>query len=151
MYIDERADPSINLCEKMCINIPKSYDCCCPEGYTGDGKKNGCGCIAPSSKFPLIKFTLEKLIKVREKFFQQNGGLLLKHRIFTKEGGVEATRIFTAEELKKATNNYTNDRILSRGGNGIVYRGVLRDTRIVAIKKSRIVDETQIEKFINER
>ncbi|KAF3645419.1 putative wall-associated receptor kinase-like 6-like [Capsicum annuum] len=122
--IDERADPSINLCEKMCINIPKSYDCCCPEGYTGDGKKNGCGCIAPSSKFPLIKFTLE--------------------------GGVEATRIFTAEELKKATNNYTNDRILSRGGNGIVYRGVLRDTRIVAIKKSRIVDETQIEKFINE-
>ncbi|PHU05065.1 Wall-associated receptor kinase 5 [Capsicum chinense] len=59
--IDECADPSINLCEKMCINIPRSYDCCCPEGYTGDGKKNGCGCIAPSSKFPLIKFTLGTL------------------------------------------------------------------------------------------
>ncbi|KAK6778329.1 hypothetical protein RDI58_025047 [Solanum bulbocastanum] len=59
-------------------------------------------------------------------------------------------RIFTAEELKKATNNYANDKILGRGGNGIVYRGVLRDTRIVAIKKSRIVDESQIEQFINE-
>ncbi|KAG5582285.1 hypothetical protein H5410_052912 [Solanum commersonii] len=91
-----------------------------------------------------------KLSQVREKFFQQNGGLLLKHRISTKEGGVDATRIFTAEELKKATNNYANDKILGRGGNGIVYRGVLRDTRIVAIKKSRIVDESQIEQFINE-
>ncbi|KAM3340479.1 hypothetical protein P3S68_030350 [Capsicum galapagoense] len=99
--IDECVDPSINLCEKMCINIPRSYDCCCPEGYTGDGKKNGCGCIAPSSKFPLIKFTLE--------------------------GGVEETRIFTAEELKKATNNYANDGILGRGGNGIVYRGFINE------------------------
>jgi len=90
------------------------------------------------------------LIEVREKFFQQNGGLLLKQTISTKEGGVEATRIFTAEELKKATNNYANDRILGHGGNGIVYRGVLRDTRIVAIKKSRTVDESQIEQFINE-
>ncbi|KAK6778338.1 hypothetical protein RDI58_025056 [Solanum bulbocastanum] len=91
-----------------------------------------------------------KLIQVREKFFQQNGGLLLKHRIFTKEGGVDATRIFTAEELKKATNNYANDKILGRGGNGLVYRGVLRDTCIVTIKKSRIVDKSQIEQFINE-
>ncbi|XP_049400256.1 putative wall-associated receptor kinase-like 16 [Solanum stenotomum] len=170
--IDECADPSTNSCERICINIPGSYNCSCPDGYTDDGKKDGRGCIAPSSEFPWIKFSLgigigfislvvgiswlyfsikkRKLIKVREKFFQQNGGLLLKHRISTKEGGVEATRIFTLEELKKATNNYANDRILGRGGNGIVYRGVLRDTRIVAIKKSRIVDESQIEQFINE-
>ncbi|KAK4724707.1 hypothetical protein R3W88_027486 [Solanum pinnatisectum] len=170
--IDECADPSTNSCERICINIPGSYNCSCPDGYTNDGKKDGRGCIAPYSEFPWIKFSLgigigfislvvgiswlyfsikkRKLIKVREKFFQQNGGLLLKHRISTKEGGVEATRIFTAEELKKATNNYSNDRILGRGGNGIVYRGVLRDTCIVAIKKSRIVDESQIEQFINE-
>ncbi|MCD7471968.1 hypothetical protein HAX54_012788 [Datura stramonium] len=170
--IDECADPSTNTCEKNCTNTPGSFYCSCPSGYTGDGKKDGRGCIAPYSEFPWIKFSLgtgvglislvivvallyfcikkRKLIELREKFFQQNGGLLLKHRISTKEGGVDATRIFTAEELKKATNNYANDRILGRGGNGIVYRGVLRDTRIVAIKKSRIVDESQIEQFINE-
>ncbi|KAK4724708.1 hypothetical protein R3W88_027487 [Solanum pinnatisectum] len=170
--IDECADPSTNSCERICINIPGSYNCSCPDGYTDDGKNDGRGCIPPYSVFPWIKFSLgigigfislvvgitwlyfsikkRKLIKVREKFFQQNGGLLLQQRISTKEGGVEATRIFTAEELKKATNSYANDRILGRGGNGIVYRGVLRDTRIVAIKKSRTVDESQIEQFINE-
>ncbi|KAH0752277.1 hypothetical protein KY285_005425 [Solanum tuberosum] len=172
--IDECADPSTNSCEKNCTNTLGSFYCSCPDGYTDDGKKDGRGCIPPDydQEFPWIKFSVgigigfislvvgitwlyfsikkRKLIRVREKFFQQNGGLLLKQRISTKEGGVEATRIFTAEELKKATNNYANDRILGRGGNGIVYKGVLRDTRIVAIKKSRIVDESQIDQFINE-
>ncbi|XP_009798995.1 putative wall-associated receptor kinase-like 16 [Nicotiana sylvestris] len=170
--IDECADPNANSCEKTCTNIPGSYICSCPDGYTDDGKKDGRGCVAPYSEFPWIKFSVgtgvgfmslvvvitwlyfsikkRKLIKIREKFFQQNGGLLLKHRISTNEGGVNATKIFTAEELKKATNNYANERILGRGGNGIVYRGVLHDNRIVAIKRSRFVDESQIDQFINE-
>ncbi|XP_060202159.1 putative wall-associated receptor kinase-like 16 [Lycium barbarum] len=172
--IDECADPNTNSCEHNCINTPGSYNCSCPEGYTGDGKKNGRGCIAPNSnsEFPWIKFSVgmgvgfmslivgmtwlyfsikkRKLIKLREKFFQQNGGLLLKQRISSNEGGVEATKTFTAEELKKASNNYASDRILGRGGNGIVYKGILPDNRIVAIKKSKFVDEDQTEQFINE-
>ena len=91
-----------------------------------------------------------KLIKLREKFFQQNGGLLLKQQISSNEGGVESMMIFTAEELEKATNNYADDRILGRGGYGTVYKGILPDKRVVAIKKSRILDESQIEQFINE-
>ncbi|KAK4359590.1 hypothetical protein RND71_021819 [Anisodus tanguticus] len=172
--INECADTNTNSCEHSCINTPGSYNCSCPEVYTGDGKKNGRGCIAPNSnsEFPWIKFSVgmgvgfmslvvgttwlyfsikkRKLIKLREKFFQQNGGLLLKQRISSNEGGVEATKIFTAEELKKATNNYANDIILGRGGNGIVYKGILPDNRIIAIKKSKFANEDQIEQFINE-
>ncbi|KAH0632773.1 hypothetical protein KY284_035559 [Solanum tuberosum] len=172
--IDECADSSTNMCEQNCINTPGNFTCSCLKGYTGDGKKNGRGCIAPNSnsEFPWIKFSIgmgvgfislvvgaillyfcikkRKLIKNREKFFQQNGGLLLKQQISSISGGVEGTKIFTVDELKKATNNYASDRILGRGGNGIVYKGILPDNSIVAIKKSKFVDENQVEQFINE-
>ncbi|KAL0344441.1 UNVERIFIED_CONTAM: Wall-associated receptor kinase-like 4 [Sesamum radiatum] len=89
-------------------------------------------------------------MKLREKFFQQNGGLLLKQQLSSNESSMKSTKIFTAEELEKATNNYAENRILGRGGYGTVYKGILHDKQIVAIKKSRIMDQTQIGQFINE-
>ncbi|KAJ0681194.1 putative protein kinase RLK-Pelle-WAK family [Helianthus annuus] len=95
-------------------------------------------------------FKKRNLVKLRQKLFQQNGGLLLKQRFITGEGSADLTMVFTAQELEKATNNYAEDRILGRGGYGTVYKGILTDQRVVAIKKSRVMDETQIELFINE-
>ncbi|RWR78971.1 wall-associated receptor kinase 2-like protein [Cinnamomum micranthum f. kanehirae] len=90
-----------------------------------------------------------KLLKLKEKFFRQNGGLLLQQQITSHRVGV-TTKIFSTEELERATNNYHESRIIGRGGYGTVYKGILPDQTIVAIKKSKIVDETQIEQFINE-
>ncbi|XP_022856853.1 putative wall-associated receptor kinase-like 16 isoform X2 [Olea europaea var. sylvestris] len=161
-----------NPCDEngICNNSPGSFSCSCKHGYYGDGKKDGRGCIAENSQFPVIKFSLgfssvfvsviiamtwlyfsiqrRKLVRMREKFFHQNGGLLLKQQI--SSNGVESTKIFSAEELEKATNKYAEDRILGRGGYGIVYKGILSDERVVAIKKSRVMDQGQIEQFINE-
>ncbi|KAI5405828.1 hypothetical protein KIW84_052550 [Lathyrus oleraceus] len=91
-----------------------------------------------------------KLIKLKEQFFQQNGGLLLQQQLVKYGGSTETTKIFTAEELNKATNNFDEENIVGQGGQGTVYKGVLQDNRTLAIKKSKINDSSQVEPFINE-
>ncbi|KAI4323861.1 hypothetical protein L6164_023436 [Bauhinia variegata] len=91
-----------------------------------------------------------RLAKIREKFFQQNGGRLLQQRIGASGGSAATMKIFTLEDLKKASNNFDERRILGQGGHGTVYKGVLEDNRVVAIKKSNICDQSQVEQFINE-
>ncbi|KAJ4723281.1 putative Kinase [Melia azedarach] len=58
-------------------------------------------------------------------------------------------QLFSSKELEKATDNYNANRILGRG-QGTVYKGMLADERIVAIKRSKIVDASKLEEFINE-
>jgi serine/threonine protein kinase len=91
-----------------------------------------------------------KLIKRRERFFRQNGGLYLNQILSRQESLAGTTTIFSAEELKKASNNYDENLIIGEGGFGTVYKGFLSDNTIVAIKKSKVVDRSQIEQFINE-
>ena len=91
-----------------------------------------------------------KLIKLKEHFFQQNGGLLLQQQIARYKGSTEAAKAFSVEELRKATNNFDKSMVLGQGGQGIVYKGLLLDNRTEAIKKSKISDKSQIEHFINE-
>ena len=87
---------------------------------------------------------------LKEKFFEQNGGLLLQQQLSNYRGSVETAKFFSTEELKKATNNYDKSRVIGQGGYGTVYKGVLLDNKVVAIKKSKISDQSQIEQFINE-
>ncbi|XP_052478807.1 wall-associated receptor kinase-like 1 [Gossypium raimondii] len=58
-------------------------------------------------------------------------------------------------EIEKATDYYNENRILGQGGQGTVYKGMLTDGSIVAIKKSKMVegknfDEKKVKQFINE-
>ena len=85
------------------------------------------------------------LIKVKEKFFKQNGGFILQRQLSRQENSTKTAKIFTTKELKKATNNYDETLIIGWGGFGIVYKGFLPDNKIVAIKKSKIVDQSQME------
>ncbi|XP_062009100.1 wall-associated receptor kinase-like 8 [Rosa rugosa] len=89
-------------------------------------------------------------IKRKKMFFKRNGGLLLEQQLSSGEVNVEKIKLFKSQELEKSTDNFNVDRILGQGGQGTVYKGMLEDGRIVAVKKSKIVDENQLSEFINE-
>ncbi|KAL7246111.1 hypothetical protein ACSBR2_001277 [Camellia fascicularis] len=175
--IDECVISSPSPCNITCHNLPGTYNCSCPEGYEDDGRTNGSGCspIPHSNNIPsLIKIALgisisisvlllggswlywgfrqRNIINLREKFSQQNGGIMLQQQLSMHKGSIQSAKIFTTEDLKKATKNYHESRILGEGGQGTVYMGVLPDTTVVAIKKAKVAEQSQsqIEQFINE-
>ncbi|XVF65398.1 hypothetical protein PTKIN_Ptkin09bG0245500 [Pterospermum kingtungense] len=96
-----------------------------------------------------------KSIQLKQKYFRMNGGLILQRKLFRNEGNVEKIRLFTSKELKKATDYFNVNRIIGQGGQGTVYKGMLADGSIVAIKKSKMVEEKNVdgkklEQFISE-
>ncbi|XP_061339714.1 wall-associated receptor kinase-like 9 [Gastrolobium bilobum] len=97
----------------------------------------------------LHKVVRKRMIKKRkEKFFKKNGGLLLQQRMSSDEVNVDQTILFSLKELEKATDNFNTNRVLGKGGQGTVYKGMLVDGRIVAVKKFKV--EGKVEEFIHE-
>ncbi|XP_027088452.1 wall-associated receptor kinase-like 22 [Coffea arabica] len=82
--------------------------------------------------------------KRKEKVFRR----MLQQQLSTED--IQNTKLFTADELSKATDGFNQNRILGQGGQGTVYKGMLTDGRIVAIKKGKNVGKSRFEEFVNE-
>ncbi|KAF8030782.1 hypothetical protein BT93_D0080 [Corymbia citriodora subsp. variegata] len=137
-----------------------SMRCHCSQGYRGNAYLiNGCKGVGAGLGALILCLVLWRLykyikkrkeIKLKEKYFKCNGGLLLESELSSTEGHVMKNNLFNSKDLEKATDNFNEDRILGQGGQGTVYKGMLTDGKIVAIKKSKAIDEGKVEQFINE-
>jgi biopolymer transport protein ExbB/TolQ len=86
----------------------------------------------------LLKVKQRKMKLLKQKYFKQNRGQLMQ-QLVSQRADIAERMIIALEELEKATNNFDQSRKLGDGGHGTVYKGILSDLHVVAIKKSKVM------------
>ncbi|CAO2188639.1 unnamed protein product, partial [Urochloa humidicola] len=147
-----------------CVNTAGGFLCSCPDKTTGnayngtcEAKKSQLGVhMAVGFSIGLVVLVVatscaymvhqkRSLAAVKQKYFRQHGGLLLFEEMKSKQG--LSFTLFTKEELEEATDKFNERNVLGKGGNGTVYKGSLKDKRLVAIKKCKLINERQEKEF----
>ncbi|CAL5068982.1 unnamed protein product [Urochloa decumbens] len=168
--VDECLQPDKYICHGICQNSLGSFTCTgCPHGTEFDTAARNCKAsstilgitVGLSSGGGLLflaviagilmrrwKKGLQK--QLRRRYFRKNKGILLEQLISSDQNASDSTKIFSLQELEKATNNFDQSRVVGSGGHGTVYKGILTDQRVVAIKRSKLVVNAEIDQFINE-
>ncbi|KAG5249814.1 wall-associated receptor kinase [Salix suchowensis] len=155
-YNEDTMDCSRGIFINSTTALP--FNCSCPEGYEGNpylqctviGLALGVVFLLVGAWWMYKLNKKRKCVQLKKKFFKRNGGMLLQQQLSSSDGSLQKTKVFSSNELEKATDYFNENRVLGHGGQGTVYKGMLDDGSIVAVKKSTMVDGEKLEDFINE-
>ncbi|VAH55939.1 unnamed protein product [Triticum turgidum subsp. durum] len=131
--------------------------------YANDGTGFSCHCsgdVYPEigslgAALALMVFVIYVLHQRRRKKkamasneFMRSGSSMTTYSKDLELGG--SPHIFTFEELEVATDGFSASRELGDGGFGTVYKGKLKDGRVVAVKRLYKNNYRRVEQFLNE-
>ncbi|KAF7034589.1 hypothetical protein CFC21_045581 [Triticum aestivum] len=138
--------------------------CLCPGGElrgptcAGDSGKTSItfiivGAVAGFAAFlAFVLFALYQRKKSKQAVasneFMRSGSSMTSYSKDLEMGG--SPHIFTFEELEVATDGFSASRELGDGGFGTVYKGKLKDGRVVAVKRLYKNNYRRVEQFLNE-
>ncbi|CAL5037048.1 unnamed protein product [Urochloa decumbens] len=141
-------------CPGHCINMPGNFSC--PNQKPSSGfSQSGTAVLVVGSSIGVVLVVIAttcayvirergKLANIKQKYFQQHGGMLLLQEISLKQG--TAFSIFTEADLMDATDKFDDKNILGRGGHGTVYKGTLKDGSLIAVKRCVLMTSEQQKK-----
>ncbi|KAJ3674806.1 hypothetical protein LUZ60_005422 [Juncus effusus] len=154
--INECKSLDIYPCSGTCINTDGNYQCKCPKGRRGDGKiAENCTEIFPyPARVSIVSILIVAMLVAvcflivtyrQKRRYNKEKEEHLKYYEMMKA----SVSVYTEKEIKVATNNFDENLVLGTGGHGKVYKGLLENKQ-VAIKKSKEVELTKREEFVNE-
>ncbi|XVE76423.1 hypothetical protein DITRI_Ditri12bG0171600 [Diplodiscus trichospermus] len=72
-----------------------------------------------------------------------------EEKLNTKNNG-KSTRVFTGKEITRATKNFSASNLIGSGGFGEVFKGILDDGTVTAIKRAKLGNTKGTEQVLNE-
>ncbi|PIA54609.1 hypothetical protein AQUCO_00900878v1 [Aquilegia coerulea] len=148
--------------------------CLCESGYRWDPIRGNCafivtcqnpeGCDNSTNRTPLIAgltaglaaillaaivgFLVykrhRKIIEAQERLTRE------REEILNSNSGGKSAKVFTGKEMKKATNHFSKDRLLGAGGYGEVFKGILEDGTLIAVKCAKLGNAKGTDQILNE-
>lgn len=70
--------------------------------------------------------------------------------VIANYSGCKSAKIFSGREITRATNNFSKQNLLGSGGFGEVFKGVLEDGTITAVKRAKLGSTKGIAQILNE-
>lgn len=146
-----------------------TFRCLCSRGYSWDGSSGTClmehkktsrrSSLALKVSIAAAAFFVFAVVLIvaitwrkSSRFSGRSMKVAAKAREEMLKSGNDgkSARMFSIKEVKKATDGFSKCRILGSGGFGEVYKGILQDGTVVAIKSAKVGNLKSTEQVLNE-